>query len=110
VNELKLSGTIESDVETAQRENVTIRSAMLRFDTRGGDIRIVAPGAAGAELAQFSKGDGVVVTGRLLVHFETKRLAVFADRVASWKVGVRLRDSLWMNRGGLVSDAPKEDT
>ncbi len=108
MNELRLSGTLEAGVETATRNNVTIRSSLLRFDRRGGDIQIIAAGAAGAELARFSKGGGVLVTGRLLHHFETQRFALFADRVEPWKVGVKKPDALWMNRGGLGSDAPKE--
>ena len=99
MNEIKISGVIDTEIETARVGNRTIRSCLLRFTARGDVIRLVAVGLPGDDLARFQKNAGVLVTGRLLQHFETKRVAIFPDRVESYRVAVLKPDSLWMNHG-----------
>lgn len=77
MNEIRLNGTLRSGPE--KRSDEAAR-ALLAFNKEQSVVRVFALGAAAQELCQFNAGDGVLITGQLLIS-EDGTAEILAARI-----------------------------
>jgi hypothetical protein len=85
VNDVKISGFLGEVQQHVSKDAVRIATGRLKFNWRCDTLPLLAIDARVQQLTQYKPGDSVRVTGRLVIHPDTKKFAILVDVVTSWK-------------------------
>lgn len=82
MNEVKLSGRLQTEPTRVSRGDKTGVIAFLELNAKGDTVRLIALGARERQLSIFSKGDPIAITGRLLSN--SSDVGVLIDVAGPW--------------------------
>ena|SRR5713101_5898137 len=124
MNEVRLSGTITSEIITStQADGTEHASTSLEFHKGNGAVLLFCFGERARHLARFRSGDLVRICGRLTIHRLNGKVAILVDEVrhldarqesaedreeSEWnatrrhQLNATVKDNRWATRAGYV--------